>query len=112
MDYFQNSSEENHNNERVENEFGYQESTSMKVFQNTPNPFTDQTIIGFDLPQEMEAEIVIHNSLGAVVKRINGKYTSGYNSIEVSSELMESGVYYYTLRTETYSATKNMIIVR
>lgn len=82
------------------------------LYQNTPNPFTDQTIIGFDLPQEMEAEIVIHNSLGQVVKRINGKYPSGYNNVEFSSQSLEGGIYYYTLTTEEFSDTKNMIIVR
>ena len=81
-----------------------------KLYQNVPNPFNQQTVIGFDLPKEMQAEVIIYDQLGKVVKTYSGNYSRGYNQIELPRTSMSAGVYYYTLRTSDFAATKPMIV--
>jgi hypothetical protein len=82
------------------------------LHQNVPNPFGERTFIGFELPGEMEAELIIHDGLGREVKRHRGRFAGGYNRVEISRGDLQSGLYYYTLRTADFTDTKNMILYR
>jgi PKD repeat protein len=88
-----------------------QVAVSYKLYQNVPNPFNQQTIIGFDLPEAMQAELVVFDQLGRAVKTFSGNYNRGYNRVELPRAALNAGVYYYTLRTGNFVQTKSMIIV-
>jgi hypothetical protein len=82
------------------------------LYQNTPNPFQGQTMIGFTLPEAAQATITIHDVTGKTLKMIRGDYAQGYNQINVnSSELPAVGVLYYTLETDEFTSTKKMIVL-
>ncbi len=83
-----------------------------KLYQNAPNPFHDRTVIGFDLPKDIQAEIVIFDNLGKVVQHHAGHFTKGYNRIEFPRESLPGGVYYYALRTNEFSETRSMVILK
>lgn len=87
-------------------------TTGFELFQNTPNPFTDATEIGFTLPKSAFVTINIHNLTGKKLKSYQGEYNKGYNSIMVSKEeIGMAGVVYYTLETDDYNATKRMVVI-
>ena len=87
------------------------ESDIFALFQNQPNPFNGQTIIGFVLPETMDAELTIYDVTGRVIRVISGNYGAGYNELQLSDDILPaSGVYYYQLEAEGYSATKRMIL--
>ncbi|MEO1517850.1 MAG: T9SS type A sorting domain-containing protein, partial [Bacteroidota bacterium] len=87
-------------------------SNDFALLQNVPNPFKDETVIGFVLPQASAASITIYDVSGKVLRLIEGEYNKGYNEVDVNrSELSGAGVLYYTLETADYSATKKMIIL-
>jgi hypothetical protein len=48
------------------------------LYQNTPNPFQGQTMIGFTLPEAAQATITIHDVTGKTLKMIRGDYAQGY----------------------------------
>ena len=88
------------------------EKASFELLQNYPNPFREETVIGFTLPEAGEARIILHNASGKVVKIIEGAYSSGYNEVRVSrGDLQAKGLYYYTLQAEDRVATKKMSIM-
>lgn len=87
-----------------------QVAVGYKLYQNVPNPFNNQTVIGFDLPREAQAALVIFDQLGKVVKTFSGNYSRGYNRVELPRASLSAGVYYYTLRTGDFVQTKSMII--
>ena len=85
---------------------------TYELKQNTPNPFKDGTTISFTLPQSMNATISIHDITGKLVRQYQNSFSAGLNSIELSrSDLNTSGILYYTLKTDNYSATKRMVIL-
>jgi hypothetical protein len=80
--------------------------------QNTPNPFSDETVIGFTLPKETKATLSIRDVKGALIYKVEGSYTKGSNQVTLKkSQLGASGVLYYTLETTDFTATKKMVIL-
>jgi hypothetical protein len=86
---------------------------AYELYQNTPNPFAQQTIISFQLPKNTFASVTVYDLSGRVIKRYEGDFQKGYNEISVSrSDFDASGVLYYQLKTAEFSATKKMTILK
>jgi hypothetical protein len=84
----------------------------IDLFQNQPNPFKNETLIGFYLPEAMSATLVIYDISGKEIKRVSGDYAKGYNSLVINrSELNATGFLLYQLQTEQGSMTKRMILM-
>ncbi len=80
-----------------------------QLFQNTPNPFHNNTIIGFHLPEGTSASLTIFDVSGRLVKEIKGEYSKGTHEIILEkNELPGTGIFYYRLETPAYSATKKL----
>ena len=87
-------------------------NAGFELYQNTPNPFKGETQIGFNIPEDAQVTIRIHDVTGKALKMIRGDFAKGYNNVTVNAkELPAVGVLYYTLETADYTATKKMIIV-
>jgi hypothetical protein len=87
-------------------------SANYELYQNTPNPFAGETIIGFNLPAAGAASLTIQDVTGRTLKVINGQYAKGYNQVSLkSTELTATGVLSYTLKAADFTATRKMIIV-
>ncbi|RMG81429.1 MAG: T9SS C-terminal target domain-containing protein, partial [Bacteroidetes bacterium] len=68
--------------------------------QNTPNPFAENTVITFYIPEEIsEAKMLFYNSNGIVIKslEINER---GYGKLQVYGENLSSGIYTYSLMAD------------
>ena len=91
---------------------GADADVEFALYQNEPNPFTTNTVIGFEMPQASDATLTVLDVTGKVITTINGNYAKGYNEIELSkSDLGAAGVYYYQLDSGDFTATKKMIII-
>ncbi len=87
--------------------------TEFALYQNQPNPWNGQTLIGFDLPNDAPAILTVYDVAGKVVKTISGNYKEGYNTIILTTrELPDPGILYYRLESGGYSATKKMMNIR
>ena len=83
------------------------------LYQNEPNPFIDQTMIGFTLPREMSATLTLYDATGKVVKVIERDYAAGYNQVRLSrKDLLSGGVYYYHLKAGEFTGSKKMIVTQ
>jgi hypothetical protein len=89
-----------------------QEVRAFSLGQNTPNPFDDNTVIGFDLPESGNASLTVYNVAGKVIKAVQGQFAQGYNEIKLTkTDINTTGVLYYTLKSGDHTATKKMIII-
>ena len=87
-------------------------AAGFELYQNTPNPFKGETVIGFNLPEAMTASMTISDVTGKVLKLVRLDGVKGYNSVVVNAkDLPASGVLYYTVETDNFTATKKMVIV-
>ena len=88
------------------------QDSGFALYQNTPNPYAGQTVIGFKLPEASKATMSVYDVTGKVLKVVEGEYNQGYNEVKLkSSDLNATGVLYYQLDTKTYTATKKMIVI-
>lgn len=89
-----------------------QRALDFEVYQNSPNPFRSETNVGFEMPVSGDAELTVFNLAGQVVHQLNEYFEKGYNEVKItSSDLGNSGIYYYQISTNGQAATKKMIMV-
>ncbi|AEE52990.1 T9SS type A sorting domain-containing protein [Haliscomenobacter hydrossis] len=88
-------------------------SEVYELLQNTPNPFSDETVIRFKLPKATAATLSIRDVKGALLYQVEGNYAKGNNQVILKEEqLRTNGVLYYTLETKDFIATKKMVILK
>ena len=91
--------------------------------QNFPNPFNPETWIPYQLSRDANVTIQIYNVSGKSVRTLNlghkskGLYlttsTAAYwNGKNSTGEDVASGIYFYTLQTANFSATRRMVILK
>lgn len=78
--------------------------------QNNPNPFSESTIVSFNLPQSGPAQLTIYDVTGKVLKVIKGDYPKGRTELKISvDDVNAQGVMFYKLESNGFEATKKMI---
>jgi uncharacterized protein YlaI len=87
--------------------------TKTGLYQNKPNPFTEKTLIGYYIPQDIaNAVIKIYSPAGAEVKSINIQ-AKGYCEVELKAGTLAPGNYTYTLVSDnTVIDTKTMTVTK
>jgi hypothetical protein len=81
--------------------------------QNFPNPFNPKTNIKFDLPESGQTNISVYNIQGKLVKIILNNYIDmGYHSIQFDASNLSSGLYFYKLRSGSFSQIRRMLIIK
>lgn len=85
----------------------------FQLFQNTPNPFNNNTTIGFVIPEAGDVSFKVYDYSGKVLKQFRKYYDKGYNSIELNvNDLNTTGILFYQLDSNTHSANKKMIVIK
>ena len=91
--------------------------------QNFPNPFNPETWIPYQLEQSADVTLQIYDTSGGIVRtldlgfkpqgfymtRSTAAYWDGRNNM---GEGVASGVYFYSLQTPDFSATRKMLILK
>ncbi|MCR9055399.1 MAG: T9SS type A sorting domain-containing protein, partial [bacterium] len=89
-----------------------EEQGLFALYQNQPNPFREETVIGFELPEAVPATVTISDVAGRVVRAYKVDGVKGYNQITVkASDLPAKGMVSYTIETKDHRATKQMVII-
>ena len=99
----------------------FEQSTSVKsqllkegiyVEQNTPNPFTSETEIRFDIAKSEEVLFEVFNLEGRKVISKKSQFPKGNNNIKLNKlQLIGSGVYQYSLTVKQKTITKKLILL-
>ena len=86
-------------------------SDQFELYQNIPNPFLNETVIGFRLPEATTATLTIYDVSGRALKQITGDYEAGYNKVSLDRVDWAEGILYYQLETATRHATMKMALI-
>jgi hypothetical protein len=91
----------------------------FELMQNYPNPFNPVTKIKFDVKksvassQESVVILKVFDILGReVALLVNEMLQPGTYEVSFDGSRYSSGIYFYKLRTEKYSETKSMILLK
>jgi hypothetical protein len=89
-----------------------QEDAKFILYQNKPNPFNNDTRIGFELPTAQKATLTLYSPAGQILKVINRDYQAGYNEEVIRSEdLPVKGMIFYRLESGENVGTGKMLLI-
>jgi hypothetical protein len=81
--------------------------------QNYPNPFNPSTNIKYQIPNNGFVKLTVFDILGHNVETlVNQKQSAGTYEVEWDGSKYPSGVYFYQFKTESYSQTKKLMLVK
>jgi len=90
--------------------------TTLKA--NYPNPFNPSTTIAFDISKDGHVALDVYNIKGQKVTtlvndiRSAGSYKVVWNGQDSAGHNVSSGIYFYRMQTEGYSAVKKMLLIK
>jgi len=94
-----------------------------KLEQNHPNPFNPDTWLPYQLSQDSDVTIIIHDIFGKLIRTLDiGHQTAGFYKTKDRSaywdgrndlgEPVSSGIYFYTIQAGGFTDTKKMIVTK
>lgn len=102
--------------EEVDNDFGL--PTKFAITKNYPNPFNPITTIEFTIGKAANAKLVIYNLVGQKVKTLynqdfkRGTYKATWNGVDDNEQAVASGMYFLTLESEGFKASKKLLLIK
>lgn len=86
---------------------------SFEILKNYPNPFNPNTIISYNLPITCNVELKIYDILGKeVTTLVNEKQSIGHYNIRFNANNLPSGIYLARVRSEYFSKTIKMNLIK
>jgi hypothetical protein len=87
--------------------------TSIDVWPNYPNPFSDVTSFTFKLGEDKHVRLAIYDAMGREVSVItDADYHRGVHSAVLRSGDLPSGLYFYRLTTDEGVIQRKMLLMR
>jgi hypothetical protein len=88
-----------------------QEDVNHLLLQNKPNPFREETIIEFWMPESQDASVRIFDPSGRMIREIKQYFHQGQNQVSIRGEDLQPGMLYYELQTNQERIVKRMILL-
>lgn len=84
-----------------------------KLEQNYPNPFNPVTKIKYELPRQSFVEFKIFDLLGKEVGvYFRGMQSEGVYEVTFDGKSLASGIYFYQLKTDGFTDTRRMVLLK
>lgn len=90
------------------------EENHSLTLSNYPNPFTGQTTIEYNLPDDSPVTLVVTDMTGRQISVLvnNEVKTQGTHSVTFNGANYPAGMYYYTIKAGEYYGTQKMILAK
>jgi hypothetical protein len=86
---------------------------SFELGQNYPNPFNPSTKISYTISEKSNVVLKVFDMLGReVATLVNNTQEAGSYSINFDASKLSSGMYVYSLKSGSFSATKKMMLMK
>ncbi len=87
--------------------------TQYALHQNWPNPFNPETTISYYLPKQGQVNLSVYDMNGReLVELVNGIQSMGEYKVRFDASDLATGVYFYKLRSGSFSEIRKMVLVR
>jgi len=81
--------------------------------QNYPNPFNATTTIAYSINTPGLVSLKVFDDLGnEVASLVNLSQTAGYHEVNFNAGNLSSGIYFYTLTSGNFMATKKLVLLK
>ncbi len=87
--------------------------TVYSLNQNFPNPFNPSTKIQFSIPENGMVTLKVFDILGReVMTLVNEELPASYKTVEFDASQLTSGIYFYRIQVNNFTAVKKMILMK
>ncbi|HVO72606.1 MAG TPA: T9SS type A sorting domain-containing protein, partial [Ignavibacteriaceae bacterium] len=94
--------------------------TSLRLYDNYPNPFNPSTTIKYSINVKADVTLHVYNLLGQVVSVMEkNNVPAGFNEFKFNAGGLASGVYFYQLEVKNHaksdvlnSTVKKMVLLK
>ncbi|MBE0538067.1 MAG: DUF4397 domain-containing protein [Ignavibacterium sp.] len=87
--------------------------TVFALEQNYPNPFNPSTVISYSVPQSSFVTLKVYDIIGnEVATLVNQNQQAGKYDIRFDASNLSNGVYLYSIKTDNFTSTKKMILMK
>jgi hypothetical protein len=101
----------------------YDALSRFSLYQNYPNPFNAETWIPFQLALDSEVQLEIYDISGRLIRRLQlgtksaGRYfekgeAAFWDGKSEADDQVASGIYFYCLKAEAFTAVRKMLLVK
>ena len=81
--------------------------------QNYPNPFNPATVISYSIPKTSKVTLKVYDIKGQLIETLfDGMQNAGNYITQFDGSKLASGVYFYRLVSDNFSATNKMLMVK
>lgn len=88
-------------------------NVDFSLAQNYPNPFNPATAIQFAIPKASHVSLKVYDVLGnEIAELVNEELSAGVYNRTFNAANLSSGIYFYTLRANNFTATKKLMLVK
>lgn len=89
------------------------EKAVYRLSQNAPNPFSEETVITYYLPESQRVKFKVFDMMGKEVAVLKDEWQSaGEHQLFFEARNLTSGVYIYLLETQKHLLTRKMLIMK
>ncbi|MGA2667611.1 MAG: aryl-sulfate sulfotransferase [Ignavibacteria bacterium] len=86
---------------------------SFHLAQNYPNPFNPGTTILYTLGANSNIKLTVYDMLGRKIRTLADEYQqSGNHLYQFDGSNLSSGIYFYVLKTNTFTDVKKMVLIK
>jgi hypothetical protein len=85
------------------------ESSSIYLGQNQPNPFRNTTLVKYRLPEHSNLSVLIMDITGHVVEDIDNSYLAVHSSFEFDANGLSNGIYFLVMKSEDDYQIRKMV---
>ena len=87
--------------------------TDFRLEQNYPNPFNPSTTIRFYLPQRERVTLTVFDLTGKQSSvLVDAVLDAGEHHVAIDAEKLAGGVWFYQLKTPSFSQTRKAMVLR
>jgi photosystem II stability/assembly factor-like uncharacterized protein len=87
--------------------------SEYRLFQNTPNPFSKNTAISYQLKASNHVSLTIYDINGRIVETlVNQEQDTGIYHVDWDAKDIPTGIYFYRLKIRDFTATKKLVILK
>jgi hypothetical protein len=93
------------------------QGSGFQLYQNEPNPFTDETRFVFSLPEDGPVSFTVYDVLGNKVTAFEKEFQAGKRSLmfsanQIAGARLPGGTYFYRISCGKYSGMGKMLLIR
>ena len=78
-----------------------------------PNPFNPTTMLTYDIPKEMNVEIMVYDMNGRLVSELHaGMHEPGHHELHWDASHQSSGIYFVTFESGSHRMTQKLMLIK